>query len=436
MKKTTTTHIFQLVILTIAAFIVGSWTACKKDNVKAPCDEIEATCSKLISAPATITRPQHKAILLKQTALIDSSMLVNLQFKIMIIGSHPTPTFFYTSGAVIPDSDIEYQNNITLKNYQYQTITSYVQDNSFPPTNTLLIGGQQGTTTPIPSNTILHYNTRTRQLNQTPESLSEARTAHTATYLYNSQKILIAGGSNGGSSEIYTPNNQSITPAASLPKPRYHHTATYFTDFTAGEYVLLFGGSNTTDIIASSSLTSLEYSVDSDIFVEKTNDQARIQHTATWLSNQFYKNLTPASQLNLEEPTTSQRILIAGGKNADNTTLATAQFYDINGRFFEQIDSKLQVPRHNHTTTLIHNTGGKVLLIGGNNGKNSLNSIEIYDPEKNTFELFDCELTHPRHGHSATYIPAHNQIFIFGGMNGETFVKETEILYLERTECW
>lgn len=433
---TTTTPILPLVILITSLFITMiSWTSCDKgiipeSIVPENCEGFEIGCSKLVSAPAIIARQQHQA-----TLVTDTNDLTGSQYKVMVIGSHSLPTFCYTSGVVIPDSAIQYRSDINLKTYQYQTLTSYPKNNTFAA-NALLIGGQESTTKETPSNIILHYDAQNEQLTRSLQNLLEARAAHTATYLYSSKQVFITGGTDILSSELYSPNTQSITSVATLPNPRYHHTATYFMDANDDEYVFLFGGSSTVENIANDNLSPLEYNVGSDIFAKKTNKQTRIQHTATWLSNRFYQNLLPIAQLKLEERNTSQRILIAGGKNADNTTLATAQFYDTNTGFFESIDQKLQTPRHSHTATLIPNTDGKVLLIGGHDGSSSLTTIEVYDPEKNNFQFFDCQLSHARHGHSATYIPRNKEIFIFGGFNEGNFVKETEFLRLDKLDCW
>jgi len=85
---------------------------------------------------------------------------------------------------------------------------------------------------------------------------------------------------------------------------------------------------------------------------------ARSNHTATLLPN--------------------GKVLIAGGTNANNGELASAELYDPAAGTFTATGSLTQT-RSFHTATLLQN--GKVLVVGGN----STNSAELYDPAAGTF---------------------------------------------------
>ena len=439
-QKATQIRPFVTTVLTI--IILCSITSCVKTlDVLEPCEGIPADWLHLLGeqnqekAIVTIPRNQHQAAL-----VIDVNQLISSQFKVMVTGSNEIPTFLYTSGVIQPDSALQYRSDLQLQSYQYQSMTSYPQNNN-PASNVLLVGGQDGT---IPSNIILNYNSENEKIAEGYISLSEARAGHTATYLYDSQKILITGGSASTISELYDINTESITTVASLPQARYHHTATYFKTVNDSESVLIYGGSDAFDIFSTNeTIQATIYNMNENVFSSDIkNGQTRIQHTATWLSDQFYENLSPIFKLETDSTGSNtnndyrRRILITGGQSSSNQTLATAQFYDIDNNFFEDINNQMQSPRHSHTATLIPNTNGKVLIIGGHNGSNSLRSVEIYDPEKNAFEAFASELRYPRHGHSATYIPTNQQIFIYGGFNGASRVEQVEFVDLISTDCW
>ena len=75
----------------------------------------------------------------------------------------------------------------------------------------------------------------------------------------------------------------------------------------------------------------------------------------------------------------------------------------------------MNTSRAAHTATLLGN--GKVLVAGGfAEDKNSLASVEIFDPKTNTFSSAD-NMSFTRAGHSATLLPD-GKVLIAGGYNG------------------
>lgn len=75
----------------------------------------------------------------------------------------------------------------------------------------------------------------------------------------------------------------------------------------------------------------------------------------------------------------------------------------------------LQVPRANHTATLL--TNGTVLLAGGRNGTGPVDSLEQFNPATGTFSALVSRLSTLREAHSATVLPD-GMILLLGGTDG------------------
>jgi hypothetical protein len=113
------------------------------------------------------------------------------------------------------------------------------------------------------------------------------------------------------------------------------------------------------------------------------------------------------------------RVLEIGGE--DGQALAsydTVEIFDPNqGENGAFTTIKMQIPRANHTATLL--TNGKVLVTGGaeyNNGDSFHSSAEIFDPVLNAFSLTGS-MSKARSYHAAALLP-NGDVLIVGGSNG------------------
>jgi hypothetical protein len=90
------------------------------------------------------------------------------------------------------------------------------------------------------------------------------------------------------------------------------------------------------------------------------------------------------------------RVLIAGGRTADNSLLASAELYDPSAGTFS-LRSQMSTSRGGHTATLL--ADGRVLIAGGA----ELPSAELFDPVTGTFAATGS-MTTQRAGHTATLL--------------------------------
>lgn len=134
---------------------------------------------------------------------------------------------------------------------------------------------------------------------------------------------------------------------------------------------------------------------------------ARTDHTATMLPG--------------------DRILVAGGVNAEGHALSSAEIYVPATGEFTPVSFALRVPRSRHSATLISGCGcpadGKVLLAGGvaGNQGDTLRSAELFDPATGKFTLIGA-MKWTRALHSATLIasgPLAGQVLVAGGTSDE-----------------
>ncbi len=118
------------------------------------------------------------------------------------------------------------------------------------------------------------------------------------------------------------------------------------------------------------------------------------------------------------------KVLIAGGSSnglasgASSGALSSAELFDPSAGTFSFTGS-MSTGRFGATATLLNT--GKVLVAGGENVGGVLSSAELYDPTSNTFTVSSGSLNTARTGHSATLLGTGKVLIAGGSSNGTPF---------------
>src|SRR5438094_6407379 len=115
-------------------------------------------------------------------------------------------------------------------------------------------------------------------------------------------------------------------------------------------------------------------------------------------------------------------VLIAGGRRGASPRRA-AQLFDPATDTFTAL-GPMSTPRGRHTATLLRD--GRVVVIGGTDGVKPLASLEIYDPTTRTFSLAPSALAVVRQDHTTTLLPD-GRILVVGGLNASGALDSAEI---------
>jgi hypothetical protein len=109
------------------------------------------------------------------------------------------------------------------------------------------------------------------------------------------------------------------------------------------------------------------------------------------------------------------RVLIAGGYNPQAGTLDSAELYDPQKGTFTPTGTPLTVPRELYTATRLPD--GRVLLVGGFNTHSgrTLVSAEWYDPKADRFTRTPGLMDTSRFGQDALWLPSLKKVLIVGG---------------------
>jgi N-acetylneuraminic acid mutarotase len=228
---------------------------------------------------------------------------------------------------------------------------------------------------------------------------------HTATLLPDG-KVLIAGGAAGPLitadpkiTEIYTPSTGLFTPGPALPEARQGHTATLMKD----NQVLFIGNSG--DNSASGKILTYISAAPATSTWSSTlpASNVRYNHTATVIDS------------------TQNKVMIVGG----GVSPITAEIYDLDANTWTPAAS-MSTARSLHTSTLL--LDGRVLVVGGYDGKQSLTSIEAYSPTSNTWTTYAKVLNSARAMHTSTRMN-NGDVLIVGSyfQTSGTILKTTEI---------
>src|SRR5216117_3338627 len=115
-------------------------------------------------------------------------------------------------------------------------------------------------------------------------------------------------------------------------------------------------------------------------------------------------------------------VLIAGGRRGASPRRA-AQLFDPATDTFTAL-GPMSTPRGRHTATLLRD--GRVVVIGGTDGVKPVASLEIYDPTTRTFSLAPSALAVVRQDHTTTLLPD-GRILVVGGSNASGALDSAEI---------
>jgi Kelch motif/Galactose oxidase, central domain len=268
---------------------------------------------------------------------------------------------------------------------------------------------------PSPTATVTMTPTMTLTPSPSPTPTMATRTATCTTQATPSivGLALIAGGqgSDGtplNTAEVFNPvtNTFTLTTAPALGgnnmiDGRYSHAATATSITAAFASVIVTGG-----IDANGATNSIETfsSNTNQFFANGTMSDSREGHTATFL-------VLPAGQL-----------LVTGGRDANGTVLKSAEIYTLT--FGGAALSTMNTPRVNAAESSVQvyshlgcPPAAPVLITGGSDGVNALQTAEVFDPATNTFTLTDqlggSQMNAPRVFHTATVGGA---ILIAGGL--------------------
>ncbi|MGO8816531.1 MAG: kelch repeat-containing protein [Terriglobia bacterium] len=317
-----------------------------------------------------------------------------------------------------------------------------------PSGQVLLAGGEEGNGYGTALNTAELYNPTANTFTALSATMTTARFSHTATLLPTGE-VLLAGGSMNGtggsggqgtvlnSAELYDPTANTFTAlAATVTSTHELDGATFHPAVTAlvatltaarelaaaallpNGQVLITGGFSATGTALNTGevYEALPPSVQTFTALSPSLPSAVVGHSATRLPN--------------------GKILLAGGFNASETVLNTAQLYDPVANAFTAVAAKMTTARGGHAATLLPN--GLVLITGGATtaqGSPTLDSAELYDPVANTFTALSATMTSARSGHTATLLP-NGLVLITGGFTDTITALNTAEVYNPTTQAF
>ena len=197
------------------------------------------------------------------------------------------------------------------------------------------------------------------------------------------------------SASLYDPATNTFGPTGSLAEARGEQSSTLLQDGR----VLVAGGGIAGWVFAGSFLDSAELYDPAKGTFSATGSLAtpREAHTATLLAD--------------------GRVLIAGGMETQERSVASAELYDPKTGTFSPTGS-MATARAWHTATLL--SDGRVLIAGGSpaawSSGSTLASAEVYDPKTGAFTTTG-PMTYSRSFHTATLL-ADGRVLMTGGSNG------------------
>jgi hypothetical protein len=218
----------------------------------------------------------------------------------------------------------------------------------------------------------------------------QPRSGHTATLLPDG-RVLIAGGMRGNQdfyklAELYDPATGKFQPTGEMNQRRVGHVAVLLTSGRVSGKVLIAGGwvgDGGTDSAELYDPATGKFTV----IAKMTSRRGR--PSATLLPN--------------------GDVLIAGGEERNNVSLASAEIFQVNTLSFHSTGT-MHHARISHSATLL--SDGRVLLAGGY-GDSIASSAELYDPKSAAF-IETGSMGTARCKHTAGLLPD-GRVLIAGG---------------------
>ena len=280
--------------------------------------------------------------------------------------------------------------------------------------------------------------------------LTRSRTQHTTTLLADG-RVLVAGGGESATAEVYEPATGIWSPTASMTETRHDHTATLL----PGGKVLVVGG-NSSNSTPLATAEVYEPPLAAWFFTDSLG-RSPSHHTATLLSNGNvlvvggYANTGPLANAELYDPATGTwssagelmtartghtatllsngNVLVVGGY-ASPSLLANAELYDpVMGTWSSA--GELGQARRGHSATLL--SDGNVLVVGGDSNSGAAATAELYNPGTGKWSLTGAP-SRVRKGHTSTMLPD-GKVLIAGGRNGGSLFATAEV-YDPDTGAW
>lgn len=250
----------------------------------------------------------------------------------------------------------------------------------------------------------------------TVASMGSARQAHAAALL-STGEVLVAGGAVGSAAssnrlagaELYDPVANRWNYADPLLAARSQATLTALPNGR----LLLVAGADVSGALASAELYDRATPYLGVWILGGTLQAGRMYHTTTLLAS-------------------GKALVVGGGLYSDaNSALTSVELYDQAANSFSAA-APLPVPRRYHSATLLNS--GKVLVVGGYNGSNILNTATVYDPAANSWTSTG-NMSRSRGLHTATLL-ASGKVLIAGGTEDGGGMPTLAEVYDPATNAW
>jgi hypothetical protein len=257
-------------------------------------------------------------------------------------------------------------------------------------------------------------------------AMETERAAHTATLLANG-KVLITGGFNStdvlATAELFDPATGTFTATGTMTSVRFSHTATLLANGPAATNgkVLITGGSNNLAALSTHDSHRAPLFAKGNVVAMGESDSSDDLATAELFdpATGTFTATGAMSELRSEHTATSLKngkVLIACG-TADNV----AELFDPATGTFTSTGDLVVGGRWGCTATLLDD--GTVLIAGGRDAEDvfdafSLNNAELFNPDTGTFTATGA-MTDFRYGHTAALLNS-GKVLLAGGTNGNS----------------